>query len=112
MSLLSSGQLNTFLPKTYLDRSNITVIRPLVYLREYEITKFVSDSQLNVVKSPCPIDGSTNRQSVKNLIQNLESQFPNLFSHLAACIRKNAVGELWEPPKTLNQMRDIYQEYI
>ena len=112
MSLLSSGQLNTFQPKTYLDRSKITVIRPLVYLREYEIVKFISDSDFKPVKSPCPIDGKTNRQTVKDLINNLSRQFPNLFSHLTACIRKNAVGELWEPPKTLIEMRDVYNTYI
>lgn len=112
MSLLSSGQINTFMPKTYLDRSNITVIRPLVYLREKEIIDFVRESNFNVVKSPCPIDGATNRQTTKELIVSLNKQFPGVFDHLSSAIRQNAVHELWQPPKTTAQMRETYFKYL
>ena len=112
MSLLSSGQLTTFTPKTFLDRTNINVIRPLVYMRESEIINFVQDSNFNIVKSPCPIDGKTNRQVVKDLIVSLEKTFPDLFAHLASGMRKSALGELWEAPKTRNQMRDVYYNYL
>jgi len=106
MSLLSSGQLTTFQPKTFLDRTNLTVIRPLVYLREFEIENFTRDFE--ILKSPCPFDGLTNRQRVKNLIVELEKIFPDLFSHLAAAMRKNSIGELWDAPKTREQMRENY----
>ena len=106
MSLLSSGQLTTFQPKTFLDRTNITVIRPLVYVRESEIKEFTQG--FDVLKSPCPFDGNTNRQRVKNLIGELEEDFPDLFNHLAAAIRKNSIGELWDAPKTRQQMRENY----
>ena len=108
MSLLSSGQLTTFKPKTFLDRTNITVIRPLVYVRESEIKKFVAKNNFDVLKSPCPFDGVTNRQQVKNLIVELEKTFPDLFNHLAAAIRKDSIGELWDAPKTREQMRENY----
>ena len=112
MSLLSSGQLTTFQPKTFLSRTNITVIRPLIYLREFEIKSFVRKNNFEVLKSPCPIDGTTNRQTVKNLIVNLEKIFPDLFNHLTAAIRKNSVVELWDAPKTRQQMREIYYSYV
>ena len=106
MSLLSSGQLTTFQPKTFLDRTNLTVIRPLVYLRESEIENFTRGFE--ILKSPCPFDGMTNRQRIKNLIVELEKDFPDLFSHLAAAMRKNSIGELWDAPKTRQQMRENY----
>ncbi len=108
MSLLSSGQLTTFQPKTFLDRTNVTVIRPLVYLREFEIENFAAERGLDVLKSPCPFDGLTNRQRIKNLIVDLEKIFPDLFSHLSAAMRKNSIGELWDAPKTREQMRNAY----
>ena len=108
MSLLSTGQLTTFLPKTFLDRTGVTVIRPLVYLREMEIEKFASTRGLDVLKSPCPFDGATNRQRVKNLIIELEKSFPDLFNHLAAAMRTNSIGQLWSAPKTRQQMRETY----
>lgn len=111
MSLLSTGQLTTFQPKTYLDRSNITVIRPLVYVREREIEKFVRKYKLDVLKSPCPFDGATNRQRVKNLIRDLQKDFPDLFNHLAAAMRKNSIGELWDAPKSREQMRETYYSF-
>ncbi len=112
MSLLSSGQLTTFTPKTFLSRSNITVIRPLVYLREFQIESFVAKNNFNVVKSPCPIDGKTNRQTVKNLIANLSKDFPDLFNHLAAAMRESSIGELWSAPKSLADMRKTYFSYV
>ena len=112
MGMLSSGQLNTFTPKTYLTRTDITVIRPLVYIREYEINKFDRKNNFNIVKSPCPIDGTTNRQTIKELIRDLEKKFPDLFSHLAASIRKSALGDLWEAPKTRDEMKAVYYSYL
>ena len=112
MSLLSSGQLTTFLPKTFLSRTNLTVIRPLIYLREFEIEKFVEEKNFEVVKSPCPIDGKTNRQTVKNLITDLNKIFPDLFQHLTAAMRKNSVGELWDEKKSRQDMKKIYYSYV
>ena len=108
MSLLSSGQLTTFQPKTFLDRTSLTVIRPLVYVRESEIKKFVSRSGFDVLKSPCLFDGATNRQQIKNLIGDLEKNFPDLFNHLSSAMRKDSIGELWDAPKTREQMRKNY----
>lgn len=106
MSLLSTGQLTTFQPKTFLDRTNITVIRPLIYVRESEIKNFTRG--FDVLKSPCPFDGTTNRQRIKDLIADLEKDFPDLFNHLAAAMRKDSIGELWNAPKTREEMRENY----
>lgn len=112
MSLLSSGQLTTFLPKTFLSRTNLTVIRPLIYLRESEIENLVAENNFEVLKSPCPIDGKTNRQTVKNLIADLSETFPDLFSHLTAAMRKNSVGDLWDAKKSRQDMKKTYFSYI
>ena len=112
MSLLYSGQLTVFTPKTFLSRTNITVIRPLVYLREYQIKNFAKEKNFAVVKSPCPFDGNTNRQNIKNLIAELSKSFPDLFEHLAAAMRESSIGELWSAPKTQAEMRQIYFSYV
>ena len=112
MSLLASGQLTTFLPKTFLSRTSLTVIRPLVYLREKEISNFVTKNNLPVVKSPCPIDGTTNRQTVKNLIVELGKIYPDLFDRLSAAMRKSSVGDLWDAPLSKTEMREIYFSYV
>lgn len=112
MSLFSSGQLTTFLPKTFLDRTKITVIRPLIYLREYQVVKFVNEKNFGIIKSPCPFDGKTNRQTMKNLIADLGKIFPDFFSHITAAMRKNSVGDLWDAPKSRAEMKSIYHSYV
>lgn len=112
MSLLSSGQLTTFLPKTFLSRTGLTVIRPLIYFREEEISKFAAEKNFKILKSPCPIDGKTNRENIKNLIKDLGKNFPDLFNHLSSAMRKNSIGELWDKKKSKQEMKEIYFSYV
>ena len=108
MSLFYSGQIHTFTPKTYLDRTKLTVIRPLVYFREQELRDAVKLHGFTPVHSPCPLDGHTIRQTVKELIKTLSKDNPRLYEHLAAGMRQSAVGELWPAAKTRDEMRTAY----
>lgn len=112
MSLLYSGQLHTFTPKTYLDRTDVTVIRPLVYFREQEIIEAVKYHGFQPEKSPCPCDGHTVRQKVKELIKAMSEDNPQLYAHLAAAMREDALGELWPAAKTRKEMQKQYYAYI
>lgn len=112
MGLLYSGQLHTFTPKTYLDRMDLTVIRPLVYFREQEIQEAIKYHGFAPVPSPCPFDGHTIRQKVKDIIREMSLDNPQLYPHLAAAMREDAVGELWAPAKTRRQMQRQYYDYM
>ena len=112
MGLLYSGQLHTFTPKTYLDKMDLTVIRPLVYFREAEIREAIQYHGFEPVPSPCPYDGHTIRQKVKDLIQEMSQDNPQLYSHLAAAMRQDAIGELWAPAKTRKEMQKQYFSYM
>ena len=78
MNLLFEGRIGCFQPVTYLDRSGITQIRPLLYCHEDEVRRAVEKLHLPVVQNPCPANGSTRRQEVKELLQELEGRYPNL----------------------------------
>lgn len=112
MSMLCSGQLKTFLPKTYLDRSGITVIRPLVYFREQELIDAVKFHGFTPLKSPCPIDGTTKRQDIKDLIQKLQTTSVDLYAHLASAMRESPQTELWPEKKDRKEMKAIYDNYM
>ena len=71
LSLIYEGRFHTFAPVTYLDRMDLTVIRPLIYMNEADVIGFVNKNNVPVVKSPCPADGHTKREYVKNLLRNL-----------------------------------------
>lgn len=78
MNLLFEGRIGCFQPVTYLDRSGVTQIRPLFYCHEDEVRRAVAKLQLPVVQNPCPANGSTRRQEVKELLIQLEERYPNL----------------------------------
>ena len=74
LSLLFEGRFHTFAPVTYLDRMDVTVIRPLIYVEEADVIGFVNKNNLPVVKSPCPADGNTKREYVHQLLQQLNQE--------------------------------------
>lgn len=74
LSLIFEGRFHTFSPVTYLDRMDLTVIRPLIYMNEADVIGFVNKYQVPVVKSPCPADGHTKREYTKELLRTLNSE--------------------------------------
>ncbi len=97
MNIMTSGQLRTFLPVTPLSRSGITVLRPLLYYRESEIRELVAQLGLKPIKNPCPYDGHTMRQDIKEHIVELNERYPEVYEHLAAAMRCSEKQELWSP---------------
>lgn len=71
MSLIYEGRFNTFSPLTYLDNTKLYVIRPFIFAEEREIAAFARNNGLPVCKNPCPMDGYTKRQYVKELIKDI-----------------------------------------
>lgn len=76
LSLIYEGRFYSFSPKTYLDRMDLTVIRPLMYVPEVDVKGFKNKYQLPVVKNPCPVDGITKREYVKTLIRQINLENP------------------------------------
>lgn len=109
MSILHSGQITTFLPVTPQDRSGITVIRPLIYLREKEILKAKEFFPYQAVDSCCPLDGNSTRSKIKDLIKELNSENKSLYNNLGAAMRvpKERVI-LWPPVMKREEMREAY----
>ena len=74
MSMIYEGHFYCFSPVTYLDRTDITLIRPLIYVDERDIIGFKNRYNLPVVKNTCPADGHTKREYAKELAAKLERE--------------------------------------
>ena len=74
LSMLFEGRFYSFSPRTYLDRMDLTVIRPMMFVDESDVIGFQNKYNLPVVKSRCPIDGYTKRQYAKELVQQLNKE--------------------------------------
>ena len=88
MNLLFEGRIGCFQPVTYLNRTGVTQIRPLLYCREDEIRRTAERLRLPVVHNPCPADGSSRRQEIKELIGQLEKTYPDLKQKLFGSIQR------------------------
>lgn len=89
LNLLYTGNIGTFAPVSYMDRSKITLIRPLVFTPEKEIRRFVRKNNIEVMKKVCPMDGTSKREDMKKLIINLSKDIPMLRANLFGAIRRN-----------------------
>lgn len=86
LSLIFEGRFHSFSPVTYLDRTGITLIRPLIYVSEADVIGFKNAYSLPVVKSPCPADGYTKREYAKKLSKQLNLEHPGATNHMFKAI--------------------------
>ncbi|MCR4727833.1 MAG: tRNA 2-thiocytidine(32) synthetase TtcA [Lachnospiraceae bacterium] len=89
MSLVYEGRFHTFAPVTYLDRTDLYVIRPLIYMNEADVIGFVNKNNIPVVKSPCPADGYTKRQYINDLISDINKEAPGVRNRMFTAISES-----------------------
>lgn len=97
MSLIYTGQFRTFSPVTYMDRSGITLIRPLIYITGKTVETFVQRQDIPVVKSLCPVNGKTKREEMKELVSSLSDQYPELRTRFLTAFQTLEPSNLWSP---------------
>ena len=76
LSFFYEGRLSTFAPKSYLDRQDLTVIRPLIFVTEQDVKSY--SKTLPVAKSKCPADTATKRAEIKNIISSIAEKIPSV----------------------------------
>lgn len=95
LNMIFTGKLGTFQPKIFLDRSGLTLIRPLVYLHEDVIISLVKSENLPIIDNPCPASGVTKREDIKNLIDMMEEIFPSARANLLSSLSNVVYSGLW-----------------
>lgn len=102
MNLLIEGRFDSFRPVTYLSRSDMTVIRPLLYTPEKEVSHFVRASGIVPVPKRCPADGNTRRETTKQMLAEMEAKDRGV---------KMRIFNAWEKsPMNTNEDRELKGE--
>ena len=91
LSLIYEGRFHSFAPVTYLDRMDLYVIRPLMFVSEYEVIGFKNKVNLPVAKNPCPADGYTKREYTKQLIEQLNRENPGVKERMFSAILNSQI---------------------
>ena len=96
LSLFYEGRISCFQPVTYLSRTGVTQIRPMLYVGEKAVESFAQRKNLPVVHNRCPADKSTKRQEVKDLLAVLQKQYPDLKTKIFGAMQRLPLPE-WGP---------------
>ena len=91
MNLTKEGRIGCFSPKTHLDRKDITVIRPLVFAPESQVSAACKRNDLEVVKSVCPADKTTVRQQTKEFLADMERRDKGVKQRIFSALRKSGI---------------------
>ena len=75
LSLIYEGRISTFMPVSHMDRSNITLIRPFIYVEEKYLSGLARRYNLPIIHNPCPQDKNTKREDVKKLVESLDEKY-------------------------------------
>ena len=98
MSLLFEGRLNCFSPVTYMDRMDVTMIRPLLYVGEQRSANMAAALRLPVVESTCPLDRTSKRREAAAVLDGLSRQYHDLRSRIFGSMQRLPLPG-WEPVK-------------
>ena len=96
LSLFYEGRLSCFQPVTWLSRTGVTQIRPMLYVGEKAVESFSRRMELPVVENTCPADKNTKRQEVKDLLAVLQKQYPDLKTKIFGAMQRLPLPE-WGP---------------
>ena len=89
LNLFYTGSIGTFSPVSYMDRTGITLIRPLIYTPEKDTKRFVKKNNLTIMPKVCPMDGTSKRESMKEMIITLQKDIPIIRANLFGAIQRN-----------------------
>lgn len=96
LNLLYTGNMSTFAPVSFMDRTGITVIRPLIYTPEKDTKRFIKKNNIEVMPKCCPMDGHSKREDMKHLIYTLSKDIPMIKANLFGAISRSDIKRMEE----------------
>ncbi len=105
MSLLFEGRISCFRPVTFLDRTEVTQIRPLIYAGEQKIANVAQALKLPVVENPCPQDRTSKRWEIKQLLHGMAADYPDMKSKIFGAMQRLPL-EGWAPAPNIHDIRN------
>lgn len=83
MNLLHKGEFCGNLPKLKMWDYGVTIIRPLIYIKEADIRTFAEQNGFIRVMCQCPVGQHSMRRKTANLLKEVEELYPNAVENIA-----------------------------
>lgn len=103
MNFLFHGQMASFEPISYLSKTAITLVRPLLYLEERDIIRFVQREEIPVIFNPCPVDKKTKREEIKHLVTQLSQSYPEIREKFIMGMEQGTGADFWSKSKIISE---------
>ena len=86
LNMIHGGKIATFLPKMYMS---------LIYAHEEDILSAQRRNAIPFVKSTCPNDGFTQRQDIKEMLQQMYQEYPMAKKNFVHMLYNEKQVALW-----------------
>lgn len=110
MNFLFHGRLNSFEPKSYLSKTKVTLVRPMIYLEEKQIIRLVKREELPVIFNPCPVDKKTKREEIKNLVTQLAKNYPDIREKFIMGMEQGTAEDFWTKVSAGNSYNSLIEK--
>lgn len=88
LNMIYAGNMSTFAPISYMDRSNMTLIRPLIYTPEKYMKNFIKRNNIEIMPKVCPMDGQSKREYALELLKGIKIQYKYSRSNIIGAIKR------------------------
>ena len=105
LNLIHEGRIGCFQPVTYLSRIGLTVFRPMVYIEEREVKSSVRRTEIPIITNPCPADGYTQREEMKTLLKNMDTEYKGFKVRLFGALKRSGIDG-WGEKDTIGEVND------
>ena len=92
LNMIYAGNISTFAPISYMDRSEMTLIRPLIYTEEKMTRSFIKRNNIEIMQKACPIDGKSKREYALNLLKGIEKEYKYSRSNIIGAIKRSNIN--------------------
>ena len=99
LNLFFEGRIGCFSPVTYLSRADLTMIRPMLYMPEKDVRSYAEKAELPIYKAPCPADGNTQREEMKQLLRDLDRKYKGLKYRVFGAMQRGEIDGFKEISK-------------
>lgn len=99
LSLIFQGQFYAFPPVTRFEDNHLQVLRPMMLVKEAQVRGFCKRYEIPVMKSPCPVDGTTKRQYAKELLAQIQKDHPGAKDRMFHAILEGNIYD-WPAART------------
>lgn len=88
MNMIYNREISTMIPAMQVFQGKYTVLRPMVYMEEALVKKYINEKKIKLINQECPTDGHSKREYIKKMLATLEAEIPGANQNIFASMKR------------------------